>query len=83
MITCSGSMGGVITNSESLYQHRCRQFTLRIIGGELHVHYYVLTYIYRYTRTHIHTRTPTTLICEDRYLARRRNGFLLRLYFFS
>lgn len=41
----------MITNSKSLYEHRCRQFTLRIIGGELHAHYYILTYIYEYTCT--------------------------------
>lgn len=75
MITCSGGMGGVITNSESLYQHRCRQFTLRIIGGELH--YYILTYIRVYTYTHI----STILVCEDRYPVLAKETAFLRLYF--
>lgn len=79
MITCSGSVGGVITNSESLYQHRCRQFTLRIIGGVTHslLHF---NRVHTYTHTHV----LTTLVCEDRYpvAAEERSGFPSSLSFF-
>jgi len=52
-----GGECGVITNSESLYQHRCRGFTLRIIGGVTHTHRYAVTARARArARAHSHAR---------------------------
>lgn len=58
--TCVGA-GGVITNSESLYQHRRRQFTLRIIGGVTHspLHFNARARVHTYKRTRVRARART------------------------